>query len=140
MRPERNNYTDFEEELVVLPEEVSISSGNGKTVLFKHDYYSSDNDYGRQLLYTFIRSMMSDPDLIGCAIFVDSAVQLLTGNDPEINEFLEFLSAGGKTVYVSSESMEQYSVDEHFGQGVQIVTDSVIAEMLICHTPELIIE
>ena len=140
MRPERNNYTDFDEELVVLPEEVTMSSASGKTVLFKHDYYSSDNDYGRDLLFTFTRSMMSDPDLMSCAIFIDSAVKLLSGTYQDINEFLEFMTAGGKTIYVSEESMEQFSIDEHFGQGVQIVSDSMITEMLICHTPDIIIE
>ena len=139
MRLQRSDMTGLAEELDILPSQIPYDSENGKTVLFKHDYYSSDSSYGRELLVSILSSLSCDADLVKCVILVDSAVRLLDSTDPSVLGFFTMLYSSKAEMFISGKSLSVYGIT-NTPEEKHIASDEEIADLIICRKPDLIIE
>lgn len=112
-------------------------SANGLSVLIKHDYYSADNENGRELLRSFLDGLSIASDRIYLLIITDSAVRLL-----ETSEKLISLVESVNTAFICSDSAEFYDVviPSFDANKVHIVPRSEITEQIIESRPNLILE
>ena len=76
------------------------------TVLIKHDYYSSDNEHGRTLLDSFLKTFKTEQFSLGSVILIDSGVKL--AGSGLLSDVIESCSAN--TVYICTESLEYYGI------------------------------
>ena len=83
----------------VLPEELKKDSSS-KTVLIKHDYYSSDTVHGRELLSSFLSSLRKASYGSLIIYLVDSGTLLLDKSNPLFSAiFKSFLKRFDKTIF-----------------------------------------
>ncbi|MBO4637613.1 MAG: hypothetical protein J5685_10760 [Clostridiales bacterium] len=136
MRPEKSEMTD----ILIMPEELSYGDNNGKTVLFKHDYYSSDSDYGRTLLGSLINALSEDHEMIRNVIFVDSSVKLFDSPDPSFERMIDLLKEQDTVIYVSDSSLKEYNVALTGQLKINLLSDTETAELLLCLKADMIIE
>jgi len=95
--------------LEVIPEKIDDNSAS-KYVLIKHDYYSSDNDHGRELLSCFL-SALSNSSYNGLIIYLtDKGTQLLDKTNPLHEQMLKLIGKS-EIVIAASESIDYYAVD-----------------------------
>ena len=107
-------------------------SGDGVTILIKHDYYSSDSDHGRDLLAAMIDSIKRNYK-IDQVLLIDTGVKILD------NALLDmYLLCNYYLTYVCKESLDTYGVAAT--SGVEVVDKSVIFDILINSRTVLTIE
>lgn len=116
----------LETSLELYPDLILDGEDGSATVIIKHDYYSSDNDHGRELLLSFINSMLDDSGKMYRFIFVDSSVKLFS---TEIGFSLKMtqMSSRGSAVLICSESLDYYAIDKDDLDFAEIVSKETIA-------------
>ena len=122
----------------VLPEELKKDSSS-KTVLIKHDYYSSDTVHGRELLSSFLSSLRKASYGSLIIYLVDSGTLLLDKSNP-LFEQMKLLSAKAEMIIAADESISFYGIEDTDNSKVIIQSMDLIAEDLICLTDVLILE
>jgi len=111
---------------------------SSKFVLIKHDYYSSDSDYGRKVLSVFI-SCLCDSQYSNLNIFIlDSGTLILNDNHPLYSKINQLI-AKAKTVVVDNESIEINSIC-HINSKVEIRPIESIVEDLVYLRNVLVLE
>lgn len=131
---EKANSTVIE----VLTEEKKKNTSS-KTVLIKHDYYSSDSDHGRELLSLFLSSLRKSSFSNLIVYLVDSGTLLLDKSNP-LYEQMKLLSEKTEMIIAASESMAFYGVNESDNSKVVVQTMEIIAEDIICLSDLMIFE
>ena len=122
----------------VLPEETKKDTSS-KTVLIKHDYYSSDSDHGRELLSRFLSALRKSSFTNLIVYLVDRGTLLLDKSNP-LYEQMKLLSEKTEMIIASSESMEFYGVSEPDNSKVVIQSMDLISEDIVCLSDLLILE
>lgn len=122
----------------VLPEDLKKDSSS-KTVLIKHDYYSSDTVHGRELLSSFLSSLRKASYGSLIVYLVDSGTLLLDKSNP-LFEQMKLLSAKAEMIIAADESISFYGIEDTDNSKVIIQSMDLIAEDLICLTDVLILE
>ena len=112
-------------------------SANGLCVLFKHDYFSSDNENGRSLIDKMIESLDIASDRIYLLIVTDSAVKLLESSD----KFRKLITSVNTTLLdMDSAVFYGVSVDPFVKGSVHGLNMTEITDEIIESRPDLIIE
>ena len=130
-RTENNNIeTISENELDIFPQLIDADSVNHRTVLIKHDYYSSDTDHGRALLSAFLDVLSDESGDISNIILIDSGTHLLCLDDPCHKKLMLILSSSVK-LYACRESVETYIANELIPENIELITAQSIALELL---------
>ena len=95
--------------LEILPQKEENES-SAKTVLIKHDYYSSDSDHGRDLLRALLRSLYKSQINKLVIYLIDSGTLLLDKENALFKTF-QPLIAKSEMVIVADESLLFYGID-----------------------------
>lgn len=95
--------------LEILPQKEENES-SAKTVLIKHDYYSSDSDHGRDLLRALLRALYKSQINKLVIYLIDSGTLLLDKENALFKTF-QPLIAKSEMVIVADESLLFYGVD-----------------------------
>ena len=122
----------------VLAEETKKNTSS-KTVLIKHDYYSSDSDHGRELLSLFLSSLRKSSFANLIVYLVDSGTLLLDKSNP-LYEQMKLLSEKTEMIIAAAESLEFYGVNEPDNSKVIIQPMVLISEDIICLSDLLVLE
>lgn len=122
----------------VLPKEIK-KDPSSKTVLIKHDYYSSDSDHGRELLSHFLSALRKSSYDNLIVYLVDSGTMLLDKSNP-LYEQTRFLSEKAEMIIAAAESMEFYGVNDSDNSKVVTQSMDLISEDIICLSDLLILE
>ena len=94
--------------LEILPQKEDNGS-SAKTVLIKHDYYSSDSDHGRDLLRALLRALNKSNINKLVIYLIDSGTLLLDKENTIFNTF-QPLIAKSEMVIVAEESLLFYGL------------------------------
>jgi len=97
-----------------------------RMLLIKHDYYSSDNEHGRFLLNSFLKSLSNGKFSLESIILIDSGVRIA---DSAIMQTL-VNSGTVNTVYICSESLEYCGLSTP-GYEHTVLPSSEIFDMLL---------
>jgi hypothetical protein len=122
----------------VLPEECKKDTSS-KTVLIKHDYYSSDTVHGRELLSSFLSSLRKSSYTSLIIYLVDSGTLLLDRSNP-LFEQMRLLSANAEMIVAADESIAFYGIEDSGNPKVIVQSMDLITEDLICLSDILILE
>ncbi len=95
--------------LEILPQKEENES-SAKTVLIKHDYYSSDSDHGRDLLRALLRALYKSQINKLVIYLIDSGTLLLDKENALFKTF-QPLIAKSEMVIVADESLLFFGVD-----------------------------
>ncbi len=95
--------------LEILPQKEENES-SAKTVLIKHDYYSSDSDHGRDLLRALLRALYKSQINKLVIYLIDSGTLLLDKENALFKTF-QPLIAKSEMVIVADESLLFYGID-----------------------------
>jgi fructose-1-phosphate kinase PfkB-like protein len=95
--------------LEILPQKEENES-SAKTVLIKHDYYSSDSDHGRDLLRALLRALYKSQINKLVIYLIDSGTLLLDKENVLFKTF-QPLIAKSEMVIVADESLLFYGID-----------------------------
>ncbi len=124
--------------LEILPQEEN-STASTKTVLIKHDYYSSDSEHGRDLLKAILRAL-NKPEICNLVIYlVDSGTLLLDKENPAFDSFRPLI-AKSEMIIAADESICFYNVDPGIDPNILTQPFDSIAEDIILISDLLIIE
>ena len=134
---DNNINTDIDIELMTDYAIDVSESANGLCVLIKHDYYSTDNDNGRAMLYCFLNSLTVSSERIFLLIITDSAVKLLDTSDK-----LKALIKAVNMTLIDNDSAAYYDIvlDPYLSDKAHAVPISEITDQIIESRPGLIIE
>ncbi len=138
MKPiQRNeNATEYE----VFPE-MEVKSGNDAvTVLIKHDYYSSDNENGRDLLRTFLSELRNSDRTIGMLIITDSATKLLDKDNDLSSVLHDLIVYKSEAHAICKDSASYYMADMESSEELALYSASAIIELILENPPSIIIE
>lgn len=116
----------LETSLELYPDLILDGEDGSVTVVITHDYYSSDNDHGRELLMTFFNIMIDDSAKVYRFIFTDSSVKLFSFDTDFVTK-LSQIASQGSSVLVCSESLDYYSIDKEGMDFVDIVSKETVA-------------
>ena len=105
LSPESKVTYELDEEFALE----SIDNQSGISIVFKHDYYSSDNDHGRFLLKKLVDGVLTGCVQIESVFFVDTGVKLLDVNNPSHSLIMTLLDVC-QTSNACSESIEYYNI------------------------------
>lgn len=141
MKRTENNGTDGsssllldtinENELDIFPELIDTVSSAHKTILIKHNYYSSDNDHGRALLSAFLDVLSDESDEIAKIILIDSGAHLLVPQDPCHKKFRNIAGGGNIKLYCCRESLDRYADEEPIQDNIDLISAQSIALELL---------
>lgn len=121
------------EKFSIFPElELSdIPGGGGLALLIRHDYYSSDSDFGRHLLNCFLKQILSSDKQICSVFFIDSGVCLLSEDNASHELVLDILSRS-REIFICIDSMKEYEIDSFsYPEAVELSAESLFAQLLI---------
>lgn len=122
----------------VLPDKTDCESST-KYVLIKHDYYSTDSDFGRQLLKTFLLKLCNSYYNSIVVYLVDKGTKLLDKNNPLYDYYLSF-SRKTKSTIVDMGSIDEYGVNAELESDIIYQTLDSIAEDVIYLVDLLVLE
>ena len=125
-----------ETELNLFPDLILDDSNGSLTILIKHNYFSSDNDHGRELLSAFIDILLDEFSKISRIFLIDSGVLLMDPNDPLYKRFSQIIDLK-IPVTCCRESIDRYSIDFTKDTNLNILSMHDIA-LEILNTPHLI--
>ena len=128
-----------ENELDIFPELIDTVSSAHKTVLIKHNYYSSDNEHGRVLLSAFLDVLSDESDEIAKIILIDSGAHLLVPQDTCHAKFMNILNSSVK-LYVCRESLNRYEGEEPIQDSIELISAQSIALELLDSTNVITLE
>ncbi len=126
-------------ELDLEPVFLDQNQNNGITVLFKHDYYSTDSIHGRFLIGKFIKSLIANAARIDKLFFIDTSVRLLDSSN-ELSSSVKELTDLVKASYVCTESLNSHEVSVLNGLKYNQALASDIAAELFAADKVFIIE
>lgn len=95
--------------LEILPQKEENES-SAKTVLIKHDYYSSDSDHGRDLLRALLRALYKS-QINKLVIYLIDSGTLLLDKENALYKTFQPLIAKSEMVIVADESLLFYGID-----------------------------
>ncbi|MBP5262359.1 MAG: hypothetical protein J6Z43_09555 [Clostridiales bacterium] len=98
-------------------------SGDGVTILIKHDYYSSDSDHGRELFAAMIDSIKRNYK-IDQILLVDSGVRVLDSDLLDVTNLSSYV-----LIYVCGESLAAYGITAP--AGIEVIDKSSFFDILI---------
>ncbi|MBQ4271556.1 MAG: hypothetical protein II718_06995 [Clostridiales bacterium] len=133
--PKNNDVTEIE----LYPEVEITDSSDVINVLIKHDYFSSDNEYGRSLLEHMMDALLSSPARIGVLMIIDKGVLMLDMND-DLNSKITRLMEKSDLCLISEESLEYYNIPYGEDLSSHLAPDERIASQIIETQPLLILE
>ena len=133
LSPESKLTYEIDEEVLVSKDKEQ----SGVTILFKHDYYSSDNGNGRLLLKSFVESILNESENIGMILFIDKGVKLLSGDHP-LNSLTGELIQLSNAAYADDTSIDYYKVTNILN--VSTVDPSTIYSFLLSSARVVVIE
>ncbi len=130
---------EIAEEYKLYPLSETDGHSRRKNLLIKRDYYSSDNEHGRDLLLSYLEALEDSDIEIDTIYLVDSAVRLCSEDSPLFRPFLNFVSHDESGLICCSSSVETYSIrlSESFKNIICLPAYDLFAEVL--QDPELII-
>ena len=127
---------DFNNEVEMMTEFTYDESDGDLRVLFKHNYYSSDNSLGINLLDNFLNNLILEADRICLLIIVDSAVKLLD-NNPKFSRLVEL----SPSTLICNDSLAFYGIDyEASNSSVTKLVSEDIIDTILNSDPNVIIE
>lgn len=130
-----NNYTELD---LLTDVALDVSeSANSICVLFKHDYYSSDNDNGKALLDGILDGLILAADRINMLIITDSAVRLLE-TSPKLINLIKLVHL--TLVCLDSADFYEVSIPQDESLHINAVSMADITDQIIEARPNLIIE
>ena len=130
--PQTNNdgavlmFDETEKDLELYPEFILDDTGSNMTVIIKHNYYSSDNDHGRDLLSSFLDVIIDEYKKISRIILIDSGVLLFDDNDKLYRYSQKFIELGIQLI-LCRESLSFYNVETDRSTGLLILSSHEIA-------------
>lgn len=127
---------DFNHEVEMMTEFAYDESDGDLRILFKHDYYSSDNSLGTKLLDSFLDNLILEADRICLLIVVDSAVKLLD-NNPKFSRLVEL----SPSTLICNDSLAFYGIDYEASKPsvTKLVSEDII-DTILNSDPNVIIE
>lgn len=134
-----NNQVKNNIEYEYMPLEDTPDNDRGIIILFKHDYYASNTSHGKELLSNIIYSLNSSDTKITRLLFVDSAVSLLNVDSIYASE-ISTLVDKSLSVFVCSESLEEYRADLIDNNNIIVADAELFFEQLFNSKPDIIIE
>lgn len=124
--------------LEVLPAKADEDNAT-KYVLIKHDFYSTDSDFGRQLLKTFLNSLCRSSYNSIVVYLIDKGTKLLDKTNPLYENLLN-LSIKAELVIADRDSIDEYGVDIGTDSEIPYQTSDTISEDVICLSGLLVLE
>ena len=122
----------------VLQEKTDVDSST-KYVLIKHDYYSTDSDFGRHLLKTFLSRLGYSYYNSIVVYLIDKGTKLLDKTNPLYDNFLS-LSRKTEIIIADQDSIDVYGVNVSFDSEIPYQTSGSVAEDVIYLTDLLVLE
>jgi len=126
---------NYEHEIELMAEYSYDESDGDLRILFKHDYYSSDNALGRKLLNSFINNLIVESDRLCLIIVTDSAVKLIESN----SDFMNLLSLSPSTI-ICNDSLSFYGIDCKFDEKTVLLDSDDIVDTILNSSPNIIVE
>lgn len=133
LSPESKLTYEIDEEVLVSKDKEQ----SGVTILFKHDYYSSDNGNGRLLLKSFVESILNESENIGMILLIDKGVKLLSGDHP-LNSLIGELIQLSNGSYADIMSIDYYKATNNLN--VSSADPSTIYSFLLSSSRVVVIE
>ena len=124
--------------LEVLPAKADEDNAT-KYVLIKHDFYSTDSDFGRKLLKTFLNSLCRSSYNSIVVYLIDKGTKLLDKTNPLYENLLN-LSIKAELVIADRDSIDEYGVDIGTDSEIPYQTSDTISEDVICLSGLLVLE
>lgn len=121
------------------PDKELSSSDKGINIFIKHDYYSSDNEHGRDLLAIFLSQISESNTEIRSVMIVDQGVKLLSENNSIYNEIIEIINKSTLN-YINEDSLNEYGITLSEELNVVKITSDIFFEELLHNKPDIIIE
>ena len=122
----------------VLPEKTDDDSST-KYVLIKHDYYSTDSDFGRQLLNTYLNGLCNSYYTSIVVYLTDKGTKLLDKTNP-LYDSLIMLSRKTEIIIADQDSIEEYGVNISLDSEIAYQTSGSVAEDIIYLSDLLVLE
>ena len=110
-----------------------------KYVLIKHDYYSTDSDFGRHLLKTYLSGLSSSYYNSIVIYLVDKGTRLLDKTNPLYDSLLS-LSRKTEVIIADQDSIDEYGVNAGFDSEISYQASGSIAEDVIYLNDLLVLE
>lgn len=124
--------------LEILPQQ-NDNGASSKTVIIKHDYYSSDTEHGRELLKAILRALNKSKISSLVIYLVDSGTLLIDKDNPLFDSFYPLI-AKSEIIIAADESLCYYNVDPGIDPNILTQPIDSIAEDIILIPDLLIIE
>ncbi len=128
-----------ENTMIDVLQEKNIDEISTKNVLIKHDYYSTDSDFGRQLLKTYLSCLCNSYYNSLFIYLVDKGTRLLDKTNPLYDDLLN-LSRKCEIIMADQDSINEYGVNVSLDSEIPYQTTSSIAEDIIYLSDLLILE
>lgn len=122
----------------VLPDKTD-DENLSKYVLIKHDYYSTDSDFGRHLLKTFLAGLCNSYNSSIVVYLVDKGTRLLDKTNPLYDDLLS-LSRKTEIIIADQDSIDEYGVNVSLDSGISYQSSDSIAEDVIYLADLLVLE
>ena len=110
----RNNPKEVNELGFLVKDEYELEAEGGSygiSLFIKHDYYSSDNKHGRDLLHELFDSLISANRHIDSIYMIDSGTKLIYSDNALYGKFNDLItSCTVDSVYVCSESCSLFGI------------------------------
>ena len=110
----RNNPKEASDIGFLVKDEYELeaeSSSYGISLFIKHDYYSSDNKHGRDLLRELFDSLITANKHIDSIYLIDSGTKLIYPDNVLYGKFKDLVSSGNTdSVYVCTESCSLFGI------------------------------
>lgn len=110
----RNNPKEASELGFLVKDEYELEeegSSYGISLFIKHDYYSSDNKHGRDLLHELFDSLISAGRHIDSIYLIDSGTKLIYSDNALYGKFGDLISVcRADSVYVCTESCSLFGI------------------------------
>ena len=126
-----NPITDIK----ILPELEIEGSDNSFSILFRHDYYSSDNDHGKRLLNDLLLSLQTCGKDIDRIMFIDSGVKLLSSDSLIDHDCLNSLINKALNSCVCADSLDYYEIDGSIlpPKLIPVTSEEIFSSLLFSH-------
>ena len=125
--------------LLEVMQEKTDEETSTKYVLIKHDYYSTDSNFGRQLLKTYLSCLCNSYYNSLFIYLVDKGTRLLDKTNPLYEDLLN-LSRKCEIIMADQDSINEYGVNVSLDSEIPYQTTSSIAEDIIYLSDLLILE
>lgn len=125
----RNNEYLTNDNYAYFPELDIDEFDSGISILIRHDYFSSDNEHGQQLLKTLLMQYIASKKRITNLFIVDTGV-LLLNTEHVCNNIFNSLISHSEEIYVCRDSIDFYNVSFTDSSNNTLVDSSVFFNIL----------